>query len=59
MKELEKLSRQERTDREYGDYELSAAYGLVEKEKDETVFDAVNRADALMYDCKRRMKSDF
>jgi|GEM_PF-1321001 diguanylate cyclase (GGDEF)-like protein len=59
MKELEKLSRQERTDREYGDYELSAAYGLVEKEKDETVFDAVNRADALMYDCKRRMKSAF
>ncbi|ETP72275.1 diguanylate cyclase (GGDEF) domain-containing protein [Lachnospiraceae bacterium JC7] len=58
-RELELLQAQKKTDAEFGDFPLSVAYGLVEKEKEETVFDAVNRADTLMYKCKRRMKNPY
>lgn len=56
-KVLEKLQQQPKTDREFGEFDLSVAYGLVEKTRGESVFDAVNRADVLMYDCKRKMKA--
>ncbi len=54
---FEKLHIQENVDMEFGDYKLSVAYGIVTKEKDETVFNAVNRADKLMYECKKAMKA--
>ena len=55
-KVLKTLCAQPMTDPEFGDFELSAAFGIVEKQKEESVFDAVDRADKVMYDCKRRMK---
>lgn len=53
---FEKLCHQPMTDPDFGEFELSAAFGIVEKNKEESVFDAVNRADKVMYDCKKRMK---
>ncbi len=56
VKVMKKLCAQPKTDPEFGEFVLSAAYGVVEKNKYESVFEAVNRADKVMYDCKRRMK---
>ncbi|WP_051671589.1 GGDEF domain-containing protein [Oribacterium sp. P6A1] len=55
-KVIKKLVDQPMTDPEFGDFKLSTAFGIVEKQKDESVFDAVDRADKEMYECKRRMK---
>lgn len=54
---FKRLHRQPYVDEEYGSQKLSAAYGIVLKKQDETVFNAVNRADKLMYECKKAMKS--
>ncbi|SFG19778.1 GGDEF domain-containing protein [Oribacterium sp. WCC10] len=55
---MEKLDGMKKTDEEFGNFDLSAAYGILVKKSDESVFDAVNKADILMYRCKRRMKKD-
>ncbi len=52
-----RLHGQEKVDMEFGVQDLSVAYGIVVKQPDESVFDAVNRADELMYECKKSMKN--
>lgn len=54
---FERLHKQDLVDQEFGQQHLSAAYGIVVKMPEESVFDAVKRADKLMYECKKSMKA--
>ena len=46
---LSGLQKQDKTDIQYGSFNLAFAFGLVEKNKDEDVYGAAERADKLMY----------
>ena len=46
---LSGLQKQDKTDIQYGSFNLAFAFGLVEKNKDEDVHGAAERADKLMY----------
>lgn len=54
---LSDLQKVTNTNPVYGKYNLSFSFGAVIKAKDETVFDAFNRADLMMYENKKFIKS--
>lgn len=53
---LEELQKRKDTDEKYGKFNMSFAYGIITKDASEDVFDAVNRADVLMYENKTAIK---
>ena len=53
---LEELQKRNDTDEKYGKFNMSFAYVIITKDASEDVFDAVNRADVLMYENKTAIK---
>ncbi len=56
---IEKVLSKGQCDEKYGDFPLDFAYGIADKEANETVADVFARADKLMYDNKRKMKMNL
>lgn len=55
---LDKLSGMERCDPAFGDFPMDFAWGIAFRQPDESNEDLYERADAIMYENKRRTEND-